>query len=195
VEEAGPGDAGISWGDAGPVAAEESWDSYRHDEATSRSWFMVEAPRGHVFATSLHRLLAPHPDTTRKRVTMLYRPYRQAAAVRMVDRDHKDALFNATGRRVGRARDAISINAAEQTAAEEARGAGLVRFGIVVTATVTDPDDLATAATAIEHLGGASRLVLRPAFGQQATGFLAGLPLGVVLAAHVRVPEAIRDAA
>ena len=65
----------------------------------------------------------------------------------------------------------------------------------VVTATVTDPDDMATAATAIEHLGGASRLVLRPAFGQQATGFLAGLPLGIVLAAHVRVPEAIRDAA
>ncbi len=194
VEEVGASAAGIGWADCGPVAAEESWSGYRHDDAWSQTWYMTEAPRSEVRGTSLHRLLAPHPDVARKRVTIGYRPYHPAAAVRMVDRDHKDALFNASGRRVGRARDAISITAAEQTAAEEAKGAGLVRFGIIVTATVVTAADLPLAVTAIDHLAAGSRIRLRPAEGQQATGFLAGLPLGIVLAAHVRVPTAIRDA-
>lgn len=194
LDELGAGSADLGWADAGPVAAEETWDSYRHDSGRSRSWFMVEAPRGHVFAQNLNRLIGPHPDIPRKRVTLLYRPYGPAAAVGIVDRDHKDALFNAAGRKVGRARDVISVAAAEQSATEEARGAGLVRFGIVITATATGTTQLDQATTAIEHLAGSSRLAVRVAYGQQASAFIAGLPLGVVLAGHVRVPDAIREA-
>ena len=85
VEDAGAEAASIEWEDAGPSAAQEHWDRYRHDGATSVSWIMTEAPRGHVFSNVLANLLAPHPDIARKRVALLYRPYDTAAAVRVVE--------------------------------------------------------------------------------------------------------------
>jgi hypothetical protein len=92
------------------------------------------------------------------------------------------------------------LQAAAQAAAEDARGAGLVRFGAIVTATVdahrrgTDTDDaLALAEAAVEGLATTSRLVLRRAWRCQATTFLAGLPLGMLLPQHLRVPAEFKD--
>jgi hypothetical protein len=194
IESLAPGDVAVSFKNAGPMAADERWDSYRHDGAASTSWFLSEPPRGTVYANSLERLLAPHADIARKRVTMLYRPYDSATAARIVDSDTANATFNAGGRRRPRARDLLTMEAAEQAAAEEARGAGLVRFGAVVTATVNRQDDLPLAVAAVEHMAAGARVLLRPAWGQQATAFLAGLPLGVVLPAYVRISESVRDA-
>ena len=126
--------AGMSWGDAGPVQAEERPGEYVHDGAVSVSWVMGEAPRGAVRSTVMRRLLEPHHEISRKRVTILYRPYTPAKAAELVDNDVLDARFNATQRRNVRARDQVNVAAATKAAARRsAHGAGLVRFAIVVT--------------------------------------------------------------
>ena len=165
VEDVGAEGAGIEWEDAGPSAAQEAWDRYRHDGALSVSWMMTEAPRGHVFCSVLANLLAPHPDIARKRVALLYRPYDTAAAIRVVEADRRDAIFAASGKRVGRARDALSVQAAERSAEEEAVGAGVVRFAMVVTATVLEPGQLPLAASVVDTLATTSRIRLRRAYG------------------------------
>jgi hypothetical protein len=194
VEDLGAEAAGVEWEDAGPVGTQEAWDHYRHDGAPSVSWVMTEAPRGQVFSNVLANLLAPHPDIARKRVCLVYRPYDTAAGVRVVEADRRDAVFAASGRRVGRARDLISVEAANRSAEEEAVGAGVVRFGMFVTATVTDDQDLALAASVVDNLGTSARIRLRRAVGAQAATFAASLPLGLVTSAHLRVPQAMREA-
>jgi hypothetical protein len=184
--------AAIEWDGCGPAAAEERWDSYRHDSGLSRSWFMAAAPAGHVFSSTLGSILSPHPDIARTRVALLYRPHDAASAARTVERDRLDAQFAAAGKKMGRARDAISKTSADKTAEEEAEGAGLVRFGLVATATVIAGEDLGLAGAAMENMAAASRIALRPAYGCQASAFAATLPLGLVLASHLRVPQAIR---
>jgi len=185
--------AGLEWKDAGPVAAQEGWDHYRHDSGISASWFMAKAPAGHVFSNSLTSLLAPHPDIARKRVTLVYRPHDPASAAKTVERDRLDARFAASGKKFGRARDAISKTAADKSAEEEAQGAGLVRFGLITTATVLASADLELAGVAMENMGNASRISLRPAYGCQASAFAATLPLGLVLPSHLRVPQVVRE--
>jgi hypothetical protein len=193
IEVGAPAPSIIAWTDAGPVAAQECWDHYRHDSGISASWFMAKAPAGHVFSNTLAQLLAPHADIARKRVTLVYRPHDPASAAKTVERDRLDAQFAASGKKFGRARDAISKTAADKSAEEEAQGAGLVRFGLIATATVLDSADLELAGVAMENMGNASRINLRPAFGCQASAFAATLPLGLVLPSHLRVPHAIRE--
>ncbi|UGQ09019.1 hypothetical protein LO772_18795 [Yinghuangia sp. ASG 101] len=188
--EGGPG---LRWSEAGPFAAQESWGHYRHDGAYSVTWAMSDAPRGEVFATVLQRLLSPHDDILRKRVTILYRAHDPGTAARIVERDIKDARFKANQAKKASARDSVALTAAEQTALEEATGAGLLRFGMLVTATVDHHDKLELAASAVDNLSASARLVLRRAYGAQASSFAAALPLGLVLPRHVRVPQVLRD--
>ncbi|WP_331758115.1 SCO6880 family protein [[Kitasatospora] papulosa] len=194
IEEARTmGGSGLSWQDAGPQGAEESWDHYRHDSAWSATWSMSEAPRGEVLSSVLNSLLLPHTDIARKRVTLLYRPHDPASAARIVERDKRDAIFRAKQGPTGRARDDAALQAAEQSAQEEASGAGVVRFGLVVTATVNGHDDLPRARAAVDNLAAPARIALRPVWGSQASAFAAGLPIGLVLPLHLAVPATIRD--
>ncbi|MGF1661003.1 MAG: SCO6880 family protein [Kineosporiaceae bacterium] len=187
------GDApALRWDDVGPVTAHAGYRDYIHDDAVSVSWVMSSPPRGEVHATVLTQLLAPHPDVARKRVALLYRPIPAAVTARIVERDRRAADFRATTGRRPSARVLAEQRAMAATAAEEARGAGLVDVSLVVTATVTSPDRLPAALAAVDHLGATARLQLRPAYGHQDSAFAAALPLGLVLAAHQRVPTDIR---
>lgn len=183
----------LPWDQVGPARAEEGWDFYRHDSGVSTTWVMTEPPRGEVPETVLQRLLEPQAGVTRKRVTFLYRPLDPAAAARTVERDQRNAESQA--RRSPRsARAAKQLAAANRTAEEEARGAALVNFAIVVTATVADPERLPRVRATVENLAVASRLTVRPVYGGQATAFAAALPLGLVTSRHVRVPAELRAA-
>lgn len=194
-------DGALDWADAGPVQTEERPGSYLHDGAQSISWVMGEAPRGAVQSTILRRLLEPHPELARKRVTMLYRPYDAARAARLVDTDVLDAQFAATQRKVVRSRDSIQVSAAAKTAEEEAMGAGLVRFGTIVTATMPidridelgETEAVGRLVSVVEHLGTSARMRLRRAWRTQAVTFTAGLPLGLVLPSHVSLPGDWRE--
>ncbi len=93
----------------------------------------------------------------------------------------------------GRAHETLDLQAARQTAAEEAGGAGLTRLALLVTATVTDPAQLPHVADLIDQAGGASRLQLRRVYAGQSAAFAAGLGVGLVLNKHVAVPAVLRD--
>lgn len=183
----------MDWTDVGPAAAEAGWSHYRHDDAWSVSWTMSDAPRGHVQATVLNRLLSPHPDIARKRVTLLYRPIDSARAAALVEADTAAASFRVTGAAKPSARDSLALRHAAATAAEEASGAGLVNFGMVVTATVLDHTHLQQAKATIDSLAATARLKVRPVFGSQDAAFAAGLPLGLILPQHLNVPTEIQE--
>ncbi|MCQ4044279.1 SCO6880 family protein [Streptantibioticus rubrisoli] len=187
------GGSGLTWSDAGPVAAQEAWGHYIHDSAASITWGMSEAPRGEVLSTVLTGLLAPHRDIARKRVTLMYRPHDPAQAAQLVERDRRDARFKLGGNKPA-ARDTVAVAAAEQSAQEEAKGAGLVRFAMLVTATVNSLEELPNAAAAIDVLAPPARVQLRRMYGSQASAFAAALPIGIVLPDHLLVPQAIREA-
>lgn len=183
----------LSWTDSGPVAAQENWASYRHDGHISRSWIMSQAPRGLSLATCLSQLVGPHPDIARKRVTLLYRPETPAAAAAIVESDKRDADFAANSQ-PNSARAKLAAKAAEATAQEEAQGAGLVNFGLLVTATAENVENLPLLDAAVKNLSAGARIVLRPAYACQAAAFSAGLPIGIVLNSHIKVPAALAKA-
>lgn len=175
----------VAWEQAGPAGAVEDWDSYRHDDAASVTWAMVESPRGAVTSRVLMSLLGDAPGAFRKRVTLLYRPHPASDAAGIVDADVRTAI-GWEGARAGEARatETAALAAARQTAREEATGAGLTRFSLLVTATTT-PGQLDDVAEHVVQAGRASRIRLRRCYGSQSAAFSAALGLGVVLPAHV----------
>ncbi|GAB3299158.1 hypothetical protein GCM10027427_22980 [Pseudoclavibacter terrae] len=183
----------LSWSDVGPAAARASWGGYRHDSAYSTTWAMTVAPRGSVQSSVLARLLAPHRDIARKRVTLLYRPIDAARAAALVEADLSAAQFRQTSSSKPAARDTLAVRAAAATASEEASGAGLVNFGALVTATVLDAEHELDARAAVDNLAATARLRLRPVYGSQDSAFAAALPLGLVLSKHLRVPSELRE--
>lgn len=196
VEEArADGGTGLAWDEAGPIFHDDRDPLvYRHDRAFSMCWQMQEPPRSVVYSSVLRQLLAPHRDVARKRITMLYRPMNHEASARVAEMGVRNATFVLNNNKQVNARDHLSLRHAQQTANEEATGAGMVRFGIIVTATVLDASLLPQAAEAIKQLRASARLKLRPATAVQATTFAAGLPLGLVLPEHMMLAPELKDA-
>ncbi|BAL86500.1 hypothetical protein AMIS_12800 [Actinoplanes missouriensis 431] len=179
----------VAWVDAGPVAAHEEWDHYRHDSGVSMSWGLAEAPRGIIHATVLPRLMAATPGLLRKRVTMVWHPMTPEQAANAVDMDVRDARFRAAQKARPGARELADIASANAVAAAEAEGEGQIRFSLMVTATVGSVDELDAAEDTVRQLSASTRLRLRPQYGSQAAAFAAGLPVGVVLSRHAHIPS------
>ena len=172
----------VRWEDAGPAAAEEAWDCYRHDSGWSRTYEALLAPPGVVRDSVMERLLSPIPGAPRKRVTLFYRPVDAAETAAVVDREVKAAI-NRQFRRKGlaHAHDTAALRSARQAAEEEADGAGVASVGLYVTVTADDFDALTTAATAVERAARGSRWRLSPVYGAQAAAFAGALGIGVSL--------------
>lgn len=186
------GGTGLGWEDAGPSFAQDSFEYYRHDRAVSKSWTMYQGPEGHFTSSSLKRVLEPSPGLLRKRVTLLYRPIPAERTTALVQQEQNDAAFAGSQTRRN-ARAALRQAAAAKTAAEEAQGAGLTRFGLVITITGTSEEDLKVWDKRIPGLLGPARLRVRPALANQAVTFQAGLPLGLVLPDHMLIPDTLRE--
>lgn len=183
----------LTWTDCGPVTAVATWDTYQHDSGVSRTWQMTSAPKGEVYSHVLSRLLEPSPGVDRKRVTLTYRPYDPAHAATTVEQDVDKANFRVDGSRRPTARAKNAQRAAAKTADEEARGAGLVSFDMLITATVTDPDSLPEAAAIVDSLATSAKVQVRPVNGSQDSAFAGCLPLGVVLGDHSRITAVARE--
>lgn len=182
----------LDWSDVGPAAHEAGWTLYRHDSAISSSWTMSIAPRGVVHSNIINRLLAPDPNIDRKRVTLTYKLLSPEHSGRIAEQD-KNAAQTRLGRPRTTARHRIEAAAAARTEQEEARGAGLVAFGMIVTATISDPERMDDVKATVDGLAASSRLRLRPAYGSQDVAFSAGLPIGLVLREHQKVPTLIQE--
>ncbi len=195
IDEArGSGDgAQVVWADAGPAAHQEKWGSYRHDSGVSVTFAMEEAPRGTVREQVLRRLLEPHRDLARKRITLIYRPHSAGDAATIVDRDFKDAIVGVSGKGMVSGAANIALEATTRARDEEARGAGVVRFSILMTATVGAEQDLRRTESVLRNLASTARLRVRPCYGYQAAAFAAGLGIGVLLPEHATIPGALAN--
>lgn len=171
----------LTWADAGPVAAQEHHDRYEHDSGVSVSWAWHEAPRQAVNSDVLARLVSP--GRFPKRVTLQYVPSTAAEAARQLESEVNAAHFRAeVARRAGRdatAREIADRQRAEQSAHEEAAGAGMTDVNMFCTVTVLDPDDLHAAVADIEARVETAKIRLRRAWRAQAAGFAVTLPLGI----------------
>jgi len=189
------GGTGLEWADSGPAASLETVNAYHHDSGVSRSWLLTLAPRGTVRSSVLRSLLEPAQDIRRKRVALLYRPIDPATSAKIVESDRRSSQFMATSTRgMVRARAASEVEAAEQTAAEEAAGAGLVEFSMIVTVTVDSADELADANVTVRNLLGATRLSMRAADRMQAAAFSCGLPAGILPWEQTMIPHELQEA-
>lgn len=173
-------DIELLWSQAGVVEAVVERDYYVHDSGKSRVWVMTVPPRGAVFDSVLSRLIAPHPDITRKRVTLIYNPIPLGVGAETVQADLNMARSRNTNTSGVNARASVEVRAAEQTANEEATGASLINFGMIISATVGANEDIEQASTVITSLASSARLSVRPAYGIQDEAFAYSLPLGLV---------------
>lgn len=188
------GGTGLTWEEAGPVYASDAHlDRYIHDRAVSKSWTMFEGPHGVFYSNALRALLQPVQGVLRKRVTLLYRPIPAGEATAVVETGVNDATFAGSQRQRTTARQAQKLAKAKRTAEEEALGAGLVRFGMIVTVSCADASQFPRLEKAIPSLSNQARLRVREALGNQAVYFQAGLPLGMVLPEHSVIPDAARE--
>jgi hypothetical protein len=194
VAEAAGAPMELDWSDAGPAAHDEACRDYRHDSGRSRTWEAIKPPPGVVRDNLLERLMSPSIQVPRKRVTLLYRPVDAADTASLVDRDLRAAI-NREGRRrgVAHAHDTADLRAAKQATDEEADGAGVVGFSILVTATVLDDIDFDTACAAIERAARSARIRLSPVYGAQSAAFAAALGVGVSLPDLSVVPHPLRE--
>lgn len=182
---------GLEWSDCGPRTQIEDKDRLHHDGAVSVTWEMREAPKGAVTETVLRRLLEPSADLPMKRVAIMYRPHAASDATDIVDRDHRDALAAISARSgLASAQSKLEVQATAQSRDEQARGHGLVRFGILIT--VTQPvatADVPRVDALVRDLSTQCRLAVRRSTHWQAPAFAASLGIGVIPPEHTSIPS------
>lgn len=180
---------GITWEQAGPISHHAAYDRYEHEGHLSRTWQMVEPPRGVFFAQTLQGMLLPHKDIARKRVAILYRPETPAASALAAENDIKKATFRATQGRRAKAGASLELKAAEKTSVQVALGSPLIRAGLLVTVTAPDESSLKRASRAVKTgLSAQARIGLRLPKGGQDYNFVAALPLGMTPQIALRHP-------
>ncbi|MGS2811660.1 SCO6880 family protein [Nocardia sp. MW-W600-9] len=181
-----------SWDSVGPLAHHDRWDHYVHDGARSITWEMDGAPRGAVMETVLEELLRPRPDIPRKRVAIVYRLHSAAEATSLVDSDFRDAVAaEQTERGISSAAARIRVGNTSAAREEQARGAGLTRFGVLVTVTDHLDADLPGIEASVKGMAAASRLTVRRCYGYQAAGFAASLGIGLILPEHASISDRV----
>jgi hypothetical protein len=180
----------LSWDNIGPAATHEEKDYYEHDSAFSHTTIMTVPPRQAVPSSVLDRLLAPAKGVARKRVTIIYRPLSVDKAAVAAEKGHTAAQFNLNSATKKTAVLKKAAALAERAAEDQANGAGLTDFAVVITTTVMDRKDLPTAKLVARTLATSSQLRVRPAYWMQAAAFAVGLPLGFIPENHITKPTA-----
>lgn len=172
----------LSWRDVGPIGYREEEDHLVHDGVVTTVAVMTEkgAPRRPVPPLILRRMLSPQPGMLATRVAIHYQVIPLEHASKIAMEDHKNATFN-SGAKTGpvSAASKLEVAAADKTAMEEASGAGMVNFGIALSATVQSIDELEAAKKQLRVMGNSAQIQTRIATGQQAHGFALTQPLGM----------------
>ncbi|MFE9575293.1 SCO6880 family protein [Nocardia sp. NPDC006044] len=181
-----------SWASVGPIAHHNQWDHYLHDGARSITWEMDAAPRGAVMETVLEELLRPRADVPRKRVAVIYRLHSAAEAATLVDSDFRDAVAaQQTERGIASASAGIRVGNTKAAREEQARGAGLTRFGLLITVTDHLDGDLPGIEASMKAMTSAARLGVRRCYGSQDSAFAASLGIGLILAEHTSISKRV----
>jgi hypothetical protein len=116
----------------------------------------------------------------KKRVTLIYKPLSYEESAKATEQDLMNVTFNAsTQKGAPTARQQLDFQKANQTAREEAKGAALVKFSMIVTVTFDSVDEMANVDSIVKSLAGSAHITLRDAYGVQDSAFLASMPLGI----------------
>ena len=180
----------LRWEDCGPTSASDQHGRLLHDAAQSMSWTMRNEPEAPFDSNVLADLLSPNSDVPRKRVTFVYQPYTPAQATTIVNKDHNDAR-QAVRTNVGKLpeRALVRLDSAEGARQEQARGAGVTRVSMIVTATCPIGADTQKIETLVTDLGLSAATPLEPTRDEQLVTFCAGLGFGVVLSEESTVSD------
>lgn len=173
--------AELSWGDCGPVAADDLWKEYAHDDAISVSAVLREMPKRPIPYSVLLPFLSP--GRFPRRITLAYRVLDPTEGEAVLEREISAAAnrADATAQVKGRARwsQKADYARAEKAAAQAASGEQVVDWTLMVTVTARTAADLPAARQELARAVKATRsLRMRDAFGAQAAVFAAGLPIG-----------------
>jgi hypothetical protein len=184
------------WRAAGPMAWDEYWDHLRHDSGLSATWVVTNIS-GEMLATTIQPLLQAHEDIPVKRVSLFFQPRSPDQSAVLAERDKRNAGHRVRSARNPSSRAEGELVSATAVAAAEAKGAALVDFWALITATTkrtaTHEPTLDDAAAAVDTLAPAVRFTHRLVYGSQATAFTLNLPLGIVAKNHSSVPTQIRE--
>jgi hypothetical protein len=166
---------------AGPVAARTlGWNTYQHDSAYSRTFWVAQMPRQAVAGTWLTPLYTR--TTCRRTVTLVAQPV-PAALAQLASRRDKvaragDEVTQRKLRLVRTAREDDEARAVEQIDREQARGHVRHRYALLVTVTAKDVKALDRDVRAVKRLLSRAGCESVSLAGEQDQGFLAGaLPL------------------
>ncbi|MFJ3519779.1 SCO6880 family protein [Streptomyces sp. NPDC090131] len=173
--------ADLSWGECGPMAADDGFKVYAHDGALSVSWVLREMPKRPIPYSTLLPLLSP--GKFQRRVTLAYRVLDPHEGEAVLEREISNAAQAAetTAQVKGRARwsQKADYAKAEKAAAQAASGAQVVDWTLMATVTARTVADLPAARQELDRAVKATRaLRMRTAFGAQGAVFAAGLPIG-----------------
>lgn len=174
-----PEHEGTSIVNAGPMAAETTWSSYRSDEAWHRTYWIAEWPRIDADPDFLAPLML---RTERMRtVALTMEPVSPLKAIRSVESARTSAAADEELRnRAGFVTTARRSREQESLASHErdlGDGHAFYRFAGFVTVSAADPDELERACGEIEEAAGRSFLDIRRLSGEQDVAFTYTLPL------------------
>lgn len=189
-----PGEV-VDWVDAGPMDAYELTDrqTYTHEGAFSRTWVMAAPPSGFFTDSVLEPLLVGRSDVPRKRIALIHRPLPPSEAAESVHADVLSARAEvSTTRAMASAGAELKVAATHQARAEQARGAGVTDYAMLVTVTANSLDELEGVGEIAREMSRGSQMKVRPAWNQQAAAFLAGLGVGVLLPDHATVGKTLK---
>lgn len=181
------------WDNAGPTAGSARWDHYRHSGGASVTWTCSGFISRRVVAKVLMPVLEPTEGVV-KRMTFLYKMIDPAVAGTLAESDHQAAEGRIVSAKKPTARQRRIAHEADVVRSNEAEGAALLNFAIVLTASVEDVANIADAKATVSHQGATARLLLRIMHGSQDSAFAQGLGvLGLVTEKHLKVPTAFTN--
>ena len=170
---------GTSVSNAGPIAAEASWSTYRADDAWHRTYWIAEWPRIDADPDFLAPLLLRTEQM--RTVSLTMEPISPLKAIRTVESARTSAAADEQLRqRAGFVTTARRSREQESLAHHErdlGDGHAFYRFAGFVTVTASDQDDLERGCSEIEEAAARSFLDLRRLNGEQDFAFTYTLPL------------------
>ncbi|WGD37575.1 hypothetical protein FrondiHNR_01225 [Lysinibacter sp. HNR] len=187
---------GLTWHDVGPSYATAHHDYYRHGSGFSRTLQAWKPPAGIFRENSLHALLQPDSVSEQKRVTLIYRPMSPEASAARVGAAVNNAQFeiNQQGNAVTQAQ-LLKLQKARAAEAEQAKGAAVYRFSILITITVDDHEKLARAEAAARRACNTGvQLQIRDSFGNEDAAFALALGLGSIPSRHATIKPSVLEA-
>jgi hypothetical protein len=174
-----PERAGTALVNAGPMAAQETWSSYRTDSAWHATYWIAEWPRIDVEADFLAPLMLR--TEAMRTVSLTMEPVSPLKAIRSVEAARTSAAADEELRqRAGflttsrRAKEQDSLADHER---DLSNGHAFYRFAGFITVTAKSHEELTSACGEIEEAAGRSFLDIRKLSGEQECAFTYTLPL------------------